>query len=852
MPPYQVHRDNSLEGNLKTVDTISSQCHPDAKPHTLAASTKRTPTPIPHPGMSDQGEEERETGIQPIRFSLGSQRLLSPDKTKISLGMKNPESRVSDASLSLTLPLVAFGGTRIGTGLTNTHQPSWKNSRRSKMADIKERFSRTAKIKYTDQNTGITEGIGGDFDASPDRGNIQTFSRNGGTRCRSPAPGGNNTMWNGSRQPSLDTPHGDSDFDSLPHRNFAKATNRNSAETYLKMSENERKYTCECSTLFRSLTDSDVVYHKQEKIEEVPGAMHYITLDGQLDYSVVLRALFWRCTTYMSDRVCKQVLGCLCVLFDLGIIINHRNTRPSTRIQRKKSFKFHDKRKTYDFPREKIKVHPAANFYSSTGKEPIQPNQFSRQTTTTSGRKDGRTTGMPSVHRKSLTAFVESGDDEPKQSLGQVDRCKVYSSKETESVGRLCPQDQFRLDDSKVLEDAATTNTRERTAGDVCRFPRRQTSRSRWSHYVQSPYQLQQPALSKQMLRSNYVLAVETVLRVIRSLGCPYGHHCSPSFGFRETPGNGERDLPTQEKDEVRRLAYDCVHHLYKTDGNWFVHVISRMVATMCVPDLVELYHALTGFCSDPAARATGYLPTDANYANSFNQAAIVSGTLEVESIIIACSLGPFIRRLVRCRVEIVSQENLSLFGDIRQLFSYLREVHGSTFRLNILVALICPIHRVWERLRPKSAAGCSRMSSRNSMWLFPRVDKRRSSSLFTDGLVDADPAGFGAGGLRTGQRITSWHMFLPRSSVVSRGFRLSNGLGSWPTFDRDGTHGRKDLEHSGQETVVEHRWVNVSALKEGLLDFSFLLECCEPGTIPEPQLVAALFDLVSSFYHVK
>lgn len=45
---------------------------------------------------------------------------------------------------------------------------------------------------------------------------------------------------------------------------------------------------------------------------------------------------------------------------------------------------------------------------------------------------------------------------------------------------------------------------------------------------------------------------------------------------------------------------------------------------------------------------------------------------------------------------------------------------------------------------------------------------------------------------------------------------------------------------------VIEHRWVNTSALKEGLLDFSFLMESFEPGTIPEPQLIAALLDLVS------
>ncbi|TPP63105.1 hypothetical protein FGIG_03319 [Fasciola gigantica] len=190
----------------------------------------------------------------------------------------------------------------------------------------------------------------------------------------------------------------------------------------------------------------------------------------------------------------------------------------------------------------------------------------------------------------------------------------------------------------------------------------------------------------------------------------------------------------------------------------------------------------------------------------------------------------------------------MSLFSDIRQLLMYLREVHGSTFRRNMLVAMMCPIQRACERPQPKLPPNWSRMSTRNSMWLLPRADKRRSSSLFSDGIGDYDLSGPGAGAapLTKGQRFTSWQALLPRSSVMGRGIRLNSTAGQLFSSDKstDPLRARGEPELNTTQLVIEHRWVNTPALKEGLRDFAFLMECCEPGTIPEPQLVAALLDL--------
>lgn len=45
---------------------------------------------------------------------------------------------------------------------------------------------------------------------------------------------------------------------------------------------------------------------------------------------------------------------------------------------------------------------------------------------------------------------------------------------------------------------------------------------------------------------------------------------------------------------------------------------------------------------------------------------------------------------------------------------------------------------------------------------------------------------------------------------------------------------------------LKERRLVPIEPVREGMLRFSFLLETCTPGSVPDPQLVAAVLDLVS------
>lgn len=61
----------------------------------------------------------------------------------------------------------------------------------------------------------------------------------------------------------------------------------------------------------------------------------------------------------------------------------------------------------------------------------------------------------------------------------------------------------------------------------------------------------------------------------------------------------------------------------------------------------------------------------------------------------------------------------------------------------------------------------------------------------------------------------------------------------------KSGLKGDSGVDHS---LVREKKMVDKFLVKSGMLRFSFLLECCRPGSLPDPQLVAAMLDLVSIF----
>ena len=64
------------------------------------------------------------------------------------------------------------------------------------------------------------------------------------------------------------------------------------------------------------------------------------------------------------------------------------------------------------------------------------------------------------------------------------------------------------------------------------------------------------------------------------------------------------------------------------------------------------------------------------------------------------------------------------------------------------------------------------------------------------------------------------------------------------------------EIDPNGREMFVviprERKMVSAPAIYDGMLRLSFLLEACQPGTIPDANLIAAVLDLVRATRAVR
>ncbi|XP_071977418.1 protein unc-80 homolog isoform X11 [Engystomops pustulosus] len=63
-------------------------------------------------------------------------------------------------------------------------------------------------------------------------------------------------------------------------------------------------------------------------------------------------------------------------------------------------------------------------------------------------------------------------------------------------------------------------------------------------------------------------------------------------------------------------------------------------------------------------------------------------------------------------------------------------------------------------------------------------------------------------------------------------------------TEEKDGCHSFDDHGATNQESGKSKNVVNLGAIRQGMKRFQFLLNCCEPGTIPDASILAAALDL--------
>lgn len=67
--------------------------------------------------------------------------------------------------------------------------------------------------------------------------------------------------------------------------------------------------------------------------------------------------------------------------------------------------------------------------------------------------------------------------------------------------------------------------------------------------------------------------------------------------------------------------------------------------------------------------------------------------------------------------------------------------------------------------------------------------------------------------------------------------------------FSRRSSYDYGEARESEVVVLKERRLVPLKPVREGMHRFSFLLEVCVPGSVPDPQLIAAILDLVSTIF---
>ncbi|KAL4233067.1 Protein unc-80 [Mactra antiquata] len=200
-----------------------------------------------------------------------------------------------------------------------------------------------------------------------------------------------------------------------------------------------------------------------------------------------------------------------------------------------------------------------------------------------------------------------------------------------------------------------------------------------------------------------FELAIDSVVSIYRSLGCPHG--C----------GDGLRG---RHGDLLRQKGHNCLLRLQKLNPSMFNSYMKDNVKTRPIQEVVDFFHAFLGFCVDPVylmqpqhigkktsavSMTPSYTSQASGHRRSVSQEAIANngfsnnfghsiggvGYRGVEGVLMSNSMKTFISRCVECTKEIYSCDNISLFCDIRQLIGYFKEIHGGTFRRVALSGLL-------------------------------------------------------------------------------------------------------------------------------------------------------------------
>ncbi|KAH8311397.1 hypothetical protein KR044_006087 [Drosophila immigrans] len=175
--------------------------------------------------------------------------------------------------------------------------------------------------------------------------------------------------------------------------------------------------------------------------------------------------------------------------------------------------------------------------------------------------------------------------------------------------------------------------------------------------------------------------------RALQVLGCPHG--CN----------DGVRGPPA---DFLRNQCQKILSRMLRQAGQRTKRFLQEMVKTSPLPELIDYFHAFLAFCVDPSSllsplthkRQSGYKnvntdlgggPGQGGYSTNFSGG--MSGGAEGQ--VVGAVFKQLVSRFVEASKDLKSPENVALYGDIRQLVTYVKGAHGGPFRLVALSGIL-------------------------------------------------------------------------------------------------------------------------------------------------------------------
>ena len=436
-------------------------------------------------------------------------------------------------------------------------------------------------------------------------------------------------------------------------------------------------------------------------------------------------------------------------------------------------------------------------------------------------------------------------------------------------------------------------------------------------------------------------LFVDSLMFISKHLGCPHG--CNEG-------------LHGPQADGLRKHLRESLLYLFQVNELQFIKYFRQLVTKRPVPEMLDLFHAFVGFCTEcPASKKHPLIGPDGKtaYTNNFGAGFGKIGPKGVEGVIMNQIFKSLVTRMVKMQKELKLQENLSIYCELRQLVNFIKDNHGGIFRKVALSALLdsqqkllletakkeaeklmleqnaakqFPFGEEGEKIfqnkksfirKKGSNVGIKPVTSSQSMvedeqqWSLSaglalthssspsllkvaRAASPRLSITDDEALLNKGKTSTGSkfpfvnwlkGDARNGENFPpeNGNMAFPnqpetlsekmnrRQSLQTRkaqktGFmkgarkrvedqfsKLVFGKGkSKPgSIDENIEMSRKNsfvfetgLRQKEVSILKEARLISLPMVKNGIIRFSFLLETCTPGSLPDPPLLAALLDL--------